>query len=127
MGTPKARPIVVETIDNDGERKPLLRRINPANWEFVRLMRISEWSKFKAQPDFALTTQLALLGACLHIQGLEDQFPPKGQLVPVELMKGRTLLRSGRSMMAHMRTIDDGKVELRAKAKKFDEIKKTVQ
>jgi hypothetical protein len=127
MGTPKARPVVDETIAIDGERKALLRRISTTHWEFVGLRRISEWSKIKAEPGLALTTQLALLGACLHIQGLEDQFPPKGQLIPVELFNGRTLVRSGRAMTAHMRTIDDGQAELRAKAKKFDEIKKTVQ
>jgi hypothetical protein len=127
MGTPKARPVVNETADIDGERKPLLRRVSTTHWEFVGLKRISEWSKIKATPGLALTTQLALMGACLHVQQLDGQYPQIGQLIPVELMKGRTLVRSGRAMTAHMRVIDDGRAELLAKAKKFDEIKKTVQ
>ena len=89
----------------DGERKALLRRVADG-FRFEGLVPRSLWQDRAREKGVLIVTQRALLGASLHVQSLEGQFPPIGAVIPAALLKGRSGIEySGDAMDAHLYTI----------------------
>ena len=74
----------------DGERKALVRAVS-GGLMFVGLLRRSEWESRPRKAGELLVTQRALVGAALHIESLNGQFPIAGQtVIPRALLTGRS-------------------------------------
>lgn len=90
----------------DGERKIIVRRVSPATMRFEGLVPRSVWEARKAEPGITIVTQRAFMGAMLHDQTLQGQYPSVGHIFPAALLSkrsGRT--RSGKAMAAHLNRI----------------------
>ena len=86
----------------DGERKALMRRVADG-FRYEGLVTRSGWETRGREKGVLIVTQRALLGASLHVQSLEGQFPPIGAVIPAALLKGRSGIEySGEAMDARL-------------------------
>lgn len=113
------RPII------DGERKALMRRIDAASIQFVQLLPRSSWQRITPEAGVSLVTMRCLMGASLHHEPLQRQFPVPGTVFPVALFSKRSgQKRSGKAMTRHLDSIKEQRSAERQYAKLLQECRK---
>ena len=72
----------------DGERKVIARRVDASAMRFEGLVPRSQWETRAAEAGVTIVTQRAFMGAMLHDQSLNGQYPAVGHIFPEERHHG---------------------------------------
>ena len=111
---------------DDGQRKGVMRVINAANCEYTGLQGEVDWRPFR-KTGYFLVTQRALLGASLHVESLNGQFPTIGTIFPRKLFAGRSgVFKSGDQMAQHLDTAKTARKAERGALKTINELHKLI-